>query len=108
MKNSKNKVWKSDMSAQLAQVMAQINDVATMRDFLRDVLTEKEITEVSARFQAAKMLDSGDKYTDIIQETKLSSRTVARISEWRQNGCGGYAQAINIASHHGHIKPARA
>lgn len=96
------------MAAQLAEVLAQINDAETMRNFLRDVLTEKEITEVGARFQAARMLDAGDKYTDIITKTRLSSRTVARISEWRQNGCDGYRQAINIANHHGHIRPARA
>lgn len=108
MKDSINKVWESDMTAQLAEVLARINNAETMRDFLRDVLTEKEITEISARFQAARMLDAGDKYTDIIRKTRLSSRTVARISEWRQNGRGGYAQAINIANHHGHIRPARA
>lgn len=79
-----------------------------MQNFLRDVMTEKEIVEISARFEAARMLTEGKKYSEIIAATKLSSRTVARISEWLQNGCNGYQAALKTANHHGHISPARA
>jgi TrpR-related protein YerC/YecD len=79
-----------------------------MQNFLRDVLTEKEITEISARLEAAKMLSEGQKYMEITQKTKLSSRTVARISDWMKNGCGGYGIVINQLNHHQHISPARA
>lgn len=79
-----------------------------MQNFLRDVMTEKEIVEISARFETARMLTEGKKYSEIIAATKLSSRTVARISEWLQNGCNGYQAALKTANHHGHISPARA
>ena len=80
-----------------------------MQNFLRDVLTEKEIIEVSARLEAAKMLRAGAKYTNIVAATKLSSRTVARISDWLQNGTGGYDAALSVIDdHHAHIPPARA
>ena len=50
---------------------------------------------------------NGIKYTEIVAKTKLSSRTIARISDWLQNGCNGYQVALqNI--HHDHISPARA
>ena len=78
-----------------------------MQNFLRDVMTEKEIIEISARFEAAKMLSEGRKYTEIVTLTKLSSRTVARISEWLQNGCDGYRAALKTV-HHDHLSPARA
>lgn len=78
-----------------------------MQNFLRDVMTEKEIIEISARFEAAKMLSEGRKYTEIVTATKLSSRTVARISEWLQNGCDGYQAALKTV-HHDHLSPARA
>ena len=65
-----------------------------MQAFLRDVMTEKEIIEISARFEAARMLKSGKKYTEIVEVTKLSSRTVARISDWLKNGESGYEKAI--------------
>lgn len=101
-------VWRTETAQQLSEVLASIKDVQTMRNFLRDVMTEKEIIEISARFQAARMLQQGIKYTEIIEATKLSSRTVARISDWMQNGCGGYDAALKLtAVHHSHIPPAR-
>jgi len=54
------------------------------------------------------MLQTGSKYTDVINRTNLSSRTVARISDWLKNGTGGYVEALKInKEHHSHISPAR-
>jgi TrpR-related protein YerC/YecD len=79
-----------------------------MQNLLRDLLTEKEIIEISARLEAACMLKQGETYTRITEATKLSSRTVARISDWLKNGQGGYEKAIGtIAMHHSHIVPGR-
>ncbi len=107
MSQDVNKVWKDDKAQQLVKALLSISDQATMQNFLRDVMTEKEIIEVSARFEVASMLTEGKKYTEIVAKTKLSSRTVARISEWLQNGCNGYQAALNV-THHDHILPARA
>ena len=105
----KDSLWQSETSQQLVEVLLGINDEQTLQSFLRDVMTEKEIIEISARLQAAKMLQSGVKYAEIIQKTGLSSRTVARISDWLQNGSGGYAAALQIIDqHHSHVPPARA
>ncbi len=93
-------VWTEKNTKQLAQVVCEISDVKTMQNFLRDVMTEKEIIEIAARLEAAKMLSRGEKYEKITTETKLSSRTVARISEWLQNGCNGYKEAISLINHH--------
>jgi TrpR-related protein YerC/YecD len=109
MFNDVTKVWQAEPAQQLAEALAAITDRQTMMNFLRDVLTETEITEVSSRLKAADMLQKGYKYADIISQTALSSRTVARISEWLQNGCNGYQAALKITStHHGHISPASA
>ncbi len=93
-------VWKLKNTSQLAQVLCEISDVKTMQNFLRDVMTETEIVEISARLEAAKMLSRGEKYEKITKETRLSSRTVARISEWLKNGCKGYKEAISLINHH--------
>lgn len=108
MKRYSATIWENDQPRQFAEVLAALSDTATLQNFLRDVLTEKEITEISARLEAAKMLQVGAKYTDIIAETKLSSRTIARISDWLQNGAGGYSPALEILAHHAHTSPARA
>lgn len=101
-------MWNNDLTQQLATVLSSIDDIDSMQNFLRDVMTKKEITEIGARLEAAQMLRKGAKYTEIVTATKLSSRTVARISDWLQNGTGGYDTALEIAStHHAHLPPAR-
>lgn len=108
MSNYMTTIWNKDMNQQLVKVLADINDIKIMQNFLRDLLTEKEIFEISSRLQAAYMLSIGKKYTEIIKKTDLSSRTIARISSWMDNGCGGYKQAIDIINHHNHILPVSA
>ena len=109
MKRSAVTVWKIDIAEQLAQALLSIDDTQTMQSFLRDVLTEKEIIEISSRLEAARLLRKGTKYMDVIRATKLSSTTVARISEWLQGGCGGYAKVLaKLEAHRSHTPPARA
>ena len=107
MNTSVNSVWQQSNTRTFASALARMTETADIQDFLRDVMTEKEIIEISARLQAATMLSQGKKYTEIITATKLSSRTVARISDWLQNGTGGYRQVITNV-HHSHLPPARA
>lgn len=88
----------------LIKVLSSMDKPTDIEKFLRDVMTEKEITEISARLKAAQMLNGGDKYSLIVRETGLSSRTVARISDWLKRNGGGYAKAIEIlAAHHKHL-----
>ena len=107
--SKQSSIWKNESAQQLVGVLSSIDDAKTMQSFLSDVMTEKEIAEISARFEAARMLRDGAKYSDIVAATKLSSRTVARISDWLQNGTGGYDAALDLVNaHHAHIPPARA
>jgi TrpR-related protein YerC/YecD len=108
MANATPLIWENKIAQQFASALVAINDPNLMMNFLRDVMTEKEIIEISARLEAARMLQAGYKYTDIVTKTKLSSRTVARISDWMKNGCDGYANILGQMKHHDHIPPARA
>ncbi|HZP55433.1 MAG TPA: YerC/YecD family TrpR-related protein [Candidatus Saccharimonadales bacterium] len=108
MIKSKTRIWQNEDAQRLAEAIASIDTVEVTENFLRDVMTETEIEEIATRFRAARMLTAGYKYSDIIERTKLSSRTVARISDWLKNGCSGYRSAmLALAKHHGHISPER-
>ncbi|HWT40004.1 MAG TPA: YerC/YecD family TrpR-related protein [Dongiaceae bacterium] len=108
MNESAIKIWNEERNANISKVMANIADVSTMQNFLRDIMTEKEIDEIAARLQAASMLKVGKTYASIVKQTGLSSRTVARISDWLKNGAKGYDAALTIAEkHHIHLSPAR-
>lgn len=107
MQTAVTTIWNNPQPQQLVEALLGINDKQTMQNFLRDVMTEKEIIEISARFEAARLLVAGETYAIIIERTKLSSRTVARISDWLKNGCTGYQAALSSLGHHSHTLPAR-
>lgn len=71
--------------------------------FFRDLLTEEEILEFSRRWQAAEMLNKKIPYTQIVEETGLSSTTVARVQRWLQGKLGGYRLMIKRIGHHTHV-----
>lgn len=105
--NNNPSLWKSPGAEDLITALFSIDNPELMKLFLRDIMTEKEITELSNRLKAAKMLINSAKYTDVVQTTGLSSRTVARISDWIKKGTGGYREVItNLEAHHSHIPPA--
>ena len=106
MSDDKITVWESAGARQFAGVLTSIGDAAAMRNFLRDVMTEKEIVEMSSRLEAARLLQEGATYADIVARTKLSSRTVARISDWMQDGCGGYEEVLKQVERP-HMPPVR-
>lgn len=63
--------------------------------FLRDIFSEKEISEFAKRLEAAQMLCDHVPYSDIRKSTGLSSTTIARISKWLKTGRGGYKKILN-------------
>ncbi len=104
-----NQLWNEETTAQLVQVLIDIDNKTDMQNFLRDVMTESEIIEISARLEAARMLSTGKTYAEIVKKTKLSSRTVARVRDWMDNGASGYKLVLaRLDELHGHIPPARA
>ncbi len=72
--------------------------------FFGDLLTADEVVDFAKRWQVARMLSAGVSYTVIQKETALSSRTIARISNWLKEGTGGYRLLLKrtdaTASHH--------
>lgn len=63
-------------------------------DFFEDVCTIKEILDMSKRLEAAKLLDDGLSYKEVIAKIGISTATLSRISRALNYGSGGYAKAI--------------
>jgi len=82
--------WQSKGSEQLFQAILALRTPEEAASFLRDLLTESEIRDLSDRWLAVRMLDRGETYAAIIAATGLSSRTIARIAKWLRSGLGGY------------------
>ncbi len=75
---------------ELYRAILSLKNLDEAKSFFRDLLTEVEIREFAERWKVAAMLARKVPYTSIIDETGLSSRTVARVARWVNKGMGGY------------------
>ncbi len=83
------KVTGSDIES-LYRATLSLRNMEEAKRFFRDLLTETEIEEFAERWKAARLLARGYSYTRIIEETGMSSTTVARVGRWLKKGTGGY------------------
>lgn len=79
----------------LYQAILSLENENECKIFFRDLLTEAEIKEFSARWRVAQMLDAKIPYEKIEKKTGMSSTTIARISKWLNNGKNGYRLVLN-------------
>ena len=87
--------WNTKENKQLiASILALKNNDEAKR-FLRDLMTPMEIKEFANRLEAAKLLSQDVQYNTIIEDTGLSSATIARIAKWLYGSLGGYRLIIN-------------
>ena len=63
--------------------------------FFDDVATIKELIDLSARLEVARMLDEGKVFNDISKETGASSATISRVNKCLNYGDGGYRLALD-------------
>jgi TrpR-related protein YerC/YecD len=78
----------------LYTAILQLESLDECRRFFGDLLTEYEVKEFVKRWKAARMLSENIPYTQIEEETGLSTRTIARVGRWLKKGKGGYAMML--------------
>jgi TrpR-related protein YerC/YecD len=94
--------WENRKTEDLIYAILALESKKEAKAFLRDLLTESEIIEFGNRWKAARMLSDNLSYPKIQKETGLSTRTIARISDWLKNGKGGYKSMLKKLSTHHH------
>ena len=82
----------------LYRAVLSLRNINEARRFFRDLLTKNEIEEFAERWKTARMLSDGVPYTQIVEETGISSTTVARVSRWLRKGMGGYRLTLRRRS----------
>ncbi|MCF7812502.1 TrpR, YerC/YecD [Candidatus Gracilibacteria bacterium] len=90
----------SPLSKDLFRAILSLQNEDEARRFLRDLLTEGEIEEFSRRWQVAQMLEKKMPYTQIEKKTGMSSRTIARVSQFLNGVFGGYKIVLKRFHHH--------
>jgi TrpR-related protein YerC/YecD len=95
------KIKQDPKTEDLMEAVLSLKNKNEAKRFFRDLLTEPELVEFSNRWQAAQMLNDKVPYSKIVDETGLSSTTIARVSQWLNKGMGGYKLVLaRLNSHH--------
>ncbi len=84
-----SKVNQKDIE-ELYTVILKLETLSECKKFFRDLLTAKEINDITERWKIAKMLANGVPYSQIESELGISSTTIARVHKWLKGGKGGY------------------
>ncbi len=73
---------------ELYKVIAALNSIEDCAFLFEDLCTNNEIEQMTQRFIAAKLLLQGKTYSQVIEETDISSATLSRVSNAVKYGKG--------------------
>ena len=79
----------------LFEGILSLNSVEECYDFFEDLCTIAEIQEMSKRMHAAKMIYNNSVYTEVSEQTGLSTATISRVNKCLTYGEGGYKTVID-------------
>lgn len=85
---------KNEKEKFLAKAFLKLKTDQEVANFLRDLLTIKEIEEFANRLEMAKLLKQGISYKAIAKKLGVSTTTVTRTAHWLFRGCGGYQKVL--------------
>jgi TrpR-related protein YerC/YecD len=80
----------------LFRAILSLKDIDECYDFFEDLCTKVELREMTRRFEAAKLIREGEKYTNIVEKTGLSTATISRVNSALRDGNGGYSHALDV------------
>ena len=82
--------WQNEDTQTLFRALLSLKTEEEYRQFLEDVCTVKEITDMAQRLKVARLLRARTSYAVINQETGISTATISRVSRCLDYGAGGY------------------
>jgi len=79
---------------ELFKEILKLESIDECRKFFDDLCTMKELESMTQRIKAAKMILDGKTFVEVIEETKISSATLSRVSKCIKYGDNGYKTII--------------
>lgn len=77
-----------EMIRELYEAFVKIDSQAACAQLMEDLCTRKEVEQMAQRLRAARLLMEGKTYTQVIEQTNISSATLSRVSRCVQYGEG--------------------
>ena len=87
--------WRSELTDQLCRAIVALESEEEACDFLVDVATIGEIRALAQRLEVARLLENGDTYPQISQQTGVSPATISRVKKFLEYGADGYHLVLN-------------
>ncbi len=82
----------------LLQILVDIDDLGTCRNFLYDLCTPAELKSMADRWEVVQKISNGENYRDIAKSTGCSTATITRVGRSLKYGRGGYQWALDRES----------
>ena len=79
----------------LVKAFMMLENEEECKAFLEDIMTTKEILDISQRIVVAKMLSEQAVYNKIAEETGASTATISRVNRSYSYGTGGYKTVLS-------------
>lgn len=82
----------------MQKLFEAINSLKTpleLSHFFRDLMTIKELEDISQRWQIVLLLNQGIPYLEIAKKVGVSTTTVTRCALWLHHGKNGYKTALS-------------
>ncbi|MCQ2457894.1 MAG: YerC/YecD family TrpR-related protein [Clostridia bacterium] len=85
----------SDSLDRLFDVILNLHTKDECYSFFEDLCTMRELKDLSARLDVAVLLEHGQNYQQVADETGVSSATISRVKRALEYGSGGYKLMIS-------------
>ena len=92
--NMENKIRDEKLEFLLRGILT-LDNIDECYRFFEDLCTVSELQEMSRRLLAAKMLKENYIYTEIAQQTGLSTATISRVNRCLKYGNDGYITVLD-------------
>ena len=79
----------------LFKAIGTLKSPTELANFFRDLMTIKELEDMSLRWRIAKLLDKKIPYLEIAKQCSVSTTTVTRVALWLYHGQNGYRTALS-------------
>ena len=77
-----------EMIRELYEAFVKLDSLEDCALLLEDLCTRKEVEQMAQRLRAARLLMEGKTYTQVMEQTGISSATLSRVSRCVQYGAG--------------------
>lgn len=85
----------------LARALLSLTNEEECYRFMEDLLTVREIRDLSQRLEVAMLLKDKVTYNEIVEKTGVSTATIGRVNRSLIYGAGGYMSVIEKLSGEG-------